>query len=63
MTWGNTVVNYYQDDTSRKFRPSFFDEPDKKAEIAEALRGTLLTWYVYRLTYGVGLCFVKLSIL
>lgn len=28
-----------------------------------ALRGTLITWYVYRMTYGVALCFVKLSIL
>ncbi|OAL48104.1 hypothetical protein IQ07DRAFT_544147, partial [Pyrenochaeta sp. DS3sAY3a] len=27
LTWGNFVVNYYQDDTSRRFRPSFFRIP------------------------------------
>lgn len=27
LTWGNTVVNYYQDETSRHFRPSFFRIP------------------------------------
>ncbi|KAF2242957.1 hypothetical protein BU26DRAFT_570373 [Trematosphaeria pertusa] len=63
LTWGNTVVNYYQDETSRKFRPSYFRRPDKRPQFETALRGTLITWYVYRLTYGVALCFVKLSIL
>ncbi|KAJ4360112.1 uncharacterized protein N0V89_000672 [Didymosphaeria variabile] len=31
--------------------------------IEVALRGTLLGWYIYRMIYGVALCFVKLSIL
>lgn len=29
----------------------------------KALHGTLVSWYVYRMAYGVALCFVKLSIL
>ena len=36
---------------------------EKRPQIEVALRGTLLTWYIYRMTYGVALCFVKLSIL
>lgn len=36
---------------------------EKRPQIESALHGTLLTWYIYRMTYGVGLCFVKLSIL
>ena len=31
--------------------------------IEAALRGTLVTWWMYRITYGFALCFVKLSIL
>lgn len=27
------------------------------------MQGNLISWYVYRMTYGVALCFVKLSIL
>ncbi|KAF9734488.1 hypothetical protein PMIN06_002394 [Paraphaeosphaeria minitans] len=63
LTWGSTVVNYYQDQTSSNFRPSFFRKPDKRPQALVALRGTLITWYVYRMLYGVALCFVKLSIL
>ncbi|KAF2019408.1 hypothetical protein BU24DRAFT_119660 [Aaosphaeria arxii CBS 175.79] len=63
VTWGNTVVNYYQDKTSSSFRPSFFRIPEKAPQIQAALQGTLLTWYIYRITYNIGLCFVKLSIL
>ncbi|KAF2636911.1 hypothetical protein P280DRAFT_408307 [Massarina eburnea CBS 473.64] len=63
LTWGNTVVNYYQDETSSKFRPSFFRIPEKRPQIEKSVRGTLITWYIYRMSYGVGLCFVKLSIL
>lgn len=33
------------------------------AEIENALLGVLVTWYVYRTSYVVALCFVKLSIL
>lgn len=80
LTWGNTVINYYQDQSSRRFRPSFFRRPvghpvwitlptlltllqEKRPQIEHALRGTLITWYIYRMTYNVALCFVKLSIL
>ncbi|KAJ4291775.1 hypothetical protein N0V90_009670 [Kalmusia sp. IMI 367209] len=63
LTWGNTVINYYQDQTSGQFRPSMFRIPEKRPQIEKALHGTLLTWYIYRMTYGVALCFVKLSIL
>ncbi|KAF2684461.1 hypothetical protein K458DRAFT_388936 [Lentithecium fluviatile CBS 122367] len=63
LTWGNTVINYYQDETSSKFRPSFFRMPEKRPLLEMYLRGTLITWYIYRMSYGVALCFVKLSIL
>ncbi|KAF2261515.1 hypothetical protein CC78DRAFT_349410 [Lojkania enalia] len=63
LTWGNTVVNYYQDETSSSFRPSFFRSPEKRPLLEVALRGTLLTWWIYRMSYSVALCFVKLSIL
>ncbi|KAF2877490.1 hypothetical protein BDV95DRAFT_149651 [Massariosphaeria phaeospora] len=82
LTWGNTVLNYYQDDMSRLTRPSAFKDPvschsssfvimsssltyfqDKRPQSETAVRGTLITWYVYRMSYGVALCFVKLSIL
>ncbi|KAF1960806.1 hypothetical protein CC80DRAFT_501063 [Byssothecium circinans] len=63
LTWGNSVVNYYQDQTSGKFKPSFFSIPEKRPSIEKSLRGTLITWYIYRMSYGVALCFVKLSIL
>ncbi|KAF2275614.1 uncharacterized protein EI97DRAFT_360239, partial [Westerdykella ornata] len=63
LTWGNTVVNYYQDDTSRRFRPTAFRDPAKRPKIEAALRGTLITWYIYRITYTIALLFVKLSIL
>ncbi|KAF1980218.1 hypothetical protein BU23DRAFT_585987 [Bimuria novae-zelandiae CBS 107.79] len=63
FTWGNTVINYYQDQSSRKVRPSFFRIPEKRPLLESALHGTLVTWYIYRMTYGVALCFVKLSIL
>lgn len=36
---------------------------EKRPQAEVALRGTLITWYVYRMLYGVALCFVKLSIL
>ncbi|PVH91383.1 hypothetical protein DM02DRAFT_477740, partial [Periconia macrospinosa] len=62
-TWGNTVINYYQDESSRRFRPSQLRDPEKRPKLEVSLRGTLVTWYVYRMTYGVALCFVKLSIL
>ncbi|KAF1838283.1 hypothetical protein BDW02DRAFT_594743 [Decorospora gaudefroyi] len=63
VTWGNFVVNYYQDETSSKFKPSYFRMPEKQPEIAETVRGTLISWWVYRVSYIVALCFVKLSIL
>jgi hypothetical protein len=31
--------------------------------IEAALRGTLISWWMYRIVYGIALCFVKLSIL
>jgi hypothetical protein len=40
------------------------DKPQEKRPALEAnLRGTLITWYIYRMSYSVALCFVKLSIL
>lgn len=36
---------------------------EKKAQIEAALKGTLIGWYIYRMTYTVALLFVKLSIL
>ncbi|KAF2787397.1 hypothetical protein K505DRAFT_342972 [Melanomma pulvis-pyrius CBS 109.77] len=81
LTWGNTTINFYQDTTSSKFRPSQFRFPvsipapqirlgqflitlqEKRPMIEAALRGTLVTWWMYRITYGIALCFVKLSIL
>jgi hypothetical protein len=36
---------------------------EKRPQLEVALRGTLVTWYIYRMLYGVSLCFVKLSIL
>ncbi|KAF2748639.1 hypothetical protein M011DRAFT_332907 [Sporormia fimetaria CBS 119925] len=63
LTWGNTVINYYQDDTSRRFRPSHFFKPEKRPQFESALQGTLITWFIYRMTYTVALLFVKLSIL
>ncbi|KAF2662658.1 hypothetical protein K491DRAFT_584939, partial [Lophiostoma macrostomum CBS 122681] len=63
LTWGNTVVNYYQDVATSHFRPNQLRNPEKRPMIEAALRGTLITWYVYRILYTVALCFVKLSIL
>ncbi|KAF2734607.1 hypothetical protein EJ04DRAFT_414820, partial [Polyplosphaeria fusca] len=63
ITWGNTVINYYQDISSRKSRPSQFRKPEKQAAALKGLEGVLITWWVYRYTYSIGLCFVKLSIL
>lgn len=63
LSWGNFVINYYQDETSSKFRPSYIRIPEKRLEVEASLRGTLITWWLYRITYIVGLCFVKLSIL
>ncbi|KAF1995417.1 hypothetical protein P154DRAFT_445456 [Amniculicola lignicola CBS 123094] len=63
LTWGNTTVNWYQDLFSSRFRPSQFRRPEKRPMIEDALRGTLITWYTYRMTYTIALCFVKLSIL
>ncbi|KAF2705626.1 hypothetical protein K504DRAFT_387578 [Pleomassaria siparia CBS 279.74] len=63
LTWGTTTINYFQDITSSKFRPSQFRFPEKRPMIEAALRGTLITWYLYRIMYGIALCFCKLSIL
>lgn len=72
-------MNYYQDQSSNKFRPSFFRIPvrelylllamasnlsqEKRPEIARTVQATLITWWVYRISYVLALCFVKLSIL
>ncbi|KAF1843574.1 uncharacterized protein K460DRAFT_396847 [Cucurbitaria berberidis CBS 394.84] len=63
FTWANLVINYYQDITSSKFKPSYFRIPEKRPEIAATVRGTLITWWVYRMSYILALCFVKLSLL
>lgn len=36
---------------------------EKRPKIEVALRGNLITWWVYRMSYVAALCFVKLSIL
>ncbi|KAH5998777.1 hypothetical protein HBI84_107910 [Parastagonospora nodorum] len=63
ITWGNFVINYYQDKTSSHFRPSWLRIPEKREQFLVALRGTLITWWLYRTTYIIALGFVKLSIL
>ncbi|CAO2652948.1 Nn.00g023590.m01.CDS01 [Neocucurbitaria sp. VM-36] len=63
VSWGNLVINYYQDVMSSQYRPSYFRIPEKQPEIAVTVRGTLITWWVYRISYIIALCFVKLSIL
>ncbi|KAF2846499.1 hypothetical protein T440DRAFT_432484 [Plenodomus tracheiphilus IPT5] len=63
LTWGNFVINYYQDETSSKFRPSQFRIPEKRPQIEQTVRAQLITWWLYRITYIAALCFVKLSIL
>ncbi|KAI8931157.1 hypothetical protein NX059_011510 [Plenodomus lindquistii] len=63
LSWGNFVINYYQDETSSKFRPSYIRIPEKRPEVEETLRGQLITWWLYRITYIAALCFVKLSLL
>lgn len=63
LTWGNFVINYYQDDSSKRFNPKAIKNPKKRPQIENALHGVLVTWYLYRTTYVIALCFVKLSIL
>ncbi|KAF1941214.1 hypothetical protein EJ02DRAFT_466686 [Clathrospora elynae] len=63
LSWGNFVVNYLQDQSSSKSRPSFFRIPEKRPLIENTVRMTLITWWVYRMSYILALCFVKLSIL
>ncbi|KAI4668783.1 uncharacterized protein J4E78_002611 [Alternaria triticimaculans] len=63
VTWGNFVVNFYQDETSAHTRPSYLFNPEKRPLIEPQVRGNLISWWVYRLTYTIGLGFVKLSIL
>jgi hypothetical protein len=36
---------------------------EKRPEIEQTVRGTLISWWVYRVSYIIALCFVKLSIL
>jgi hypothetical protein len=38
-------------------------DQEKRPQIEHSLRGSLITWWVYRMSYIVALCFVKLSIL
>jgi len=63
FTWGNFTVNYYQDETSGRFRPSQLRNPAKRPQIEAAVKASLISWWVYRLGYGIALGFVKLSIL
>ena len=39
------------------------ERQEKRPSLEIKLRGTLITWYIYRMSYNVALCFVKLSIL
>jgi hypothetical protein len=43
--------------------PALTSSQDKRLQVQSALAGTLLTWWIYRITYIIGLCFAKLSIL
>jgi len=36
---------------------------EKRIKVESAVAGVLVTWYIYRATYVIGLCFAKLSIL
>ncbi|KAF1926351.1 uncharacterized protein M421DRAFT_102429 [Didymella exigua CBS 183.55] len=63
LTWGNVVVNYYQDETSSQTRPSYYRLPEKRPFLRETIKGVMITWWVYRMSYVAALCFVKLSIL
>ncbi|KAH7072563.1 hypothetical protein FB567DRAFT_597949 [Paraphoma chrysanthemicola] len=63
LSWANFTTNYYQDETSRSYRPSFFRIPEKRPQIEAAVRGSLITWWAYRMGYIIALGFVKLSIL
>lgn len=40
LTWGNTVINYYQDQSSRKVRPSFFRRPVRSPRVVRHVCGT-----------------------
>ncbi|KAF2996700.1 hypothetical protein E8E13_005231 [Curvularia kusanoi] len=63
FTWGNLVVNYYQDETSSHTRPRLYKNPAKRPLMAKHVLGVLITWWMYRIVYVAALCFVKLSIL
>lgn len=63
LTWGNLVVNYYQDETSSQTRPSYYRIPEKRPLMREYVKGIMITWWIYRMSYVAALCFVKLSIL
>ncbi|KAF2626384.1 hypothetical protein BU25DRAFT_343968 [Macroventuria anomochaeta] len=63
LTWGNLVVNYYMDETSSHTRPSYYRIPEKRPLMAKYVKGIMLTWWMYRMSYVAALCFVKLSIL
>ncbi|CAA9961687.1 hypothetical protein PTMSG1_05064 [Pyrenophora teres f. maculata] len=62
-TWGNFVVNYYQDIESSGYPPGYLRRPDKRPLIEGKVLGTLISWWIYRLSYNLALGFVKLSIL
>ncbi|KAF2026359.1 hypothetical protein EK21DRAFT_115923 [Setomelanomma holmii] len=63
FSWLTFIINYYQDDTSRTFRLSFLRNPEKRPQIEAAVRGSLIIWWAYRMSYIIALGFVKLSIL
>ncbi|OCL12155.1 hypothetical protein AOQ84DRAFT_420836 [Glonium stellatum] len=62
VTWGNTILNYYQYYFGSGVRFSSLKETNP-ASVRAKLAGTLLTWYLYRFMYVINLFLVKLSIL
>ncbi|KAF2747368.1 hypothetical protein M011DRAFT_494498 [Sporormia fimetaria CBS 119925] len=56
-TWGSAVVNYYQIDSTD------YSEAYDEAESIRVTVRALLTVYIYRLFYIVGLSLIKISIL
>ncbi|KAF2197643.1 hypothetical protein GQ43DRAFT_380508, partial [Delitschia confertaspora ATCC 74209] len=62
VTWGNTVLNYYQVTFGAGVHFPDLITP-KRPQVLHAIFGTLITWYIYRMSYPVALCLVKFSLL
>ncbi|KAF2184649.1 hypothetical protein K469DRAFT_458484, partial [Zopfia rhizophila CBS 207.26] len=63
VTWGNTVLNYYQVDFRQDSRLARVENDPDSPTVRAAVAGTLVTWFIYRPSYVVSLSLVKLSVL